>query len=152
MSASCARGEADNPDARTLPVVCVVIPCHNHADFVAKAIDSVAIQDYPDLMTVVVDDGSTDGSYDVIRECLAEEIEVPRPPESIFSDDIEITGGIVDSKMPLYIIKRPEGSGPSTARNFGLRFGSFIGIILQIGLEQEKFCDLGKISFKTCLL
>jgi glycosyltransferase involved in cell wall biosynthesis len=50
----------------------VVIPSYNHARFVADAIRSVAAQDRSDLDLVVVDDGSSDGSPDVIRRTLAE--------------------------------------------------------------------------------
>ena len=50
-----------------LPSVSVVIPCWNAEKWVARAIQSVLDQDYADLEIVVVDDGSTDNSLDVIR-------------------------------------------------------------------------------------
>jgi glycosyltransferase involved in cell wall biosynthesis len=52
--------------------ISVVIPSHQHARFVAEAIRSVAVQDVPELELIVVDDGSSDGSGDVIRRTLAE--------------------------------------------------------------------------------
>lgn len=45
----------------------VIIPCFNYAGFVGSAIDSVLSQGRPDCELVVVDDSSTDGSWDVIR-------------------------------------------------------------------------------------
>jgi glycosyltransferase involved in cell wall biosynthesis len=50
-----------------LPRLAVVIPCYNAADWIAKTIASVLEQDYPDLVLIVCDDGSTDGSAEVVR-------------------------------------------------------------------------------------
>jgi len=48
-------------------LVSVVIPCFNAEPFVAAAIDSALAQTHPDVEVIVVDDGSTDGSLEVIR-------------------------------------------------------------------------------------
>jgi len=42
------------------PLVSVIIPCYNHARYLAKAIESINIQDYPNIEIVVIDDGSTE--------------------------------------------------------------------------------------------
>jgi glycosyltransferase involved in cell wall biosynthesis len=49
------------------PSVAVVIPCWNAEKWIARAIQSVLDQDYPNIEVVVIDDGSTDGSLRVIR-------------------------------------------------------------------------------------
>ncbi len=49
------------------PSVAVIIPCWNAEKWVARAIQSVLDQDYPNLEVIVIDDGSTDNSLDVIR-------------------------------------------------------------------------------------
>src|ERR1700730_14461050 len=48
------------------PKLAVVISCYNYECFVERAIQSVLSQGRDDFELVVVDDGSTDGSWDVI--------------------------------------------------------------------------------------
>ena len=50
------------------PLITVVIPCYNQAHFLGAALDSIAAQTYPAIQTIVVDDGSTDGSASVASE------------------------------------------------------------------------------------
>lgn len=48
--------------------VSVIIPSYNHSRFVLKAIKSVLVQSWSDVELIVIDDGSTDGSREVIEE------------------------------------------------------------------------------------
>ncbi|MBJ8348702.1 glycosyltransferase [Antrihabitans sp. YC2-6] len=52
--------------------ISVVIPSYNHSAFIRQAILSVAHQTYPNVQLVIIDDGSTDDSVDVITQTLAD--------------------------------------------------------------------------------
>ncbi|WP_161864672.1 glycosyltransferase [Pseudomonas yangonensis] len=54
------------------PLVSVLISSYNHADFIEASIRSVYAQSYPNIELLVVDDGSRDGSVEVIRRLQAE--------------------------------------------------------------------------------
>ena len=49
------------------PEISVVIPAYNHERFLRETIDSVLGQSYENLELIIVDDGSTDKSAEVIR-------------------------------------------------------------------------------------
>jgi glycosyltransferase involved in cell wall biosynthesis len=49
------------------PIVSIIIPCYNAEAYVGEAIESALAQTYPSVEVIVVDDGSTDGSLEVIR-------------------------------------------------------------------------------------
>ena len=48
------------------PLISVVIPCYQAADTLPEALASVFSQDYPRVEIVAVDDGSTDGTPDIL--------------------------------------------------------------------------------------
>jgi len=50
------------------PKISILIPSYNHKNLIGESISSVWKQNYPNLELVVIDDGSTDGSYDLIVE------------------------------------------------------------------------------------
>lgn len=84
------------------PLVSCVIPVWNGEKYLAEAIQSVLDQSYPKIEVVIVDDGSTDGTPDVI---------------ATFEDRV--------TSM------RQEQSGPAAARNTGIAAskGDFIAFL-----------------------
>ncbi len=56
------------PTQRARPLVSVGMPVYNHAQFVGEAIDSILNQSVSDFELIIVDNASTDGSADVVRQ------------------------------------------------------------------------------------
>jgi glycosyltransferase involved in cell wall biosynthesis len=50
-----------------MPLVTVAIPTYNRRDFLPLALDSVFQQSFKDFEVLVIDDGSTDGTEEVVR-------------------------------------------------------------------------------------
>ncbi len=73
-------------------LVSVIIPLYNKAPYVGRALRSVSAQTFRDFEVIVVDDGSTDGSAEVVRE----------------HEDARVR------------IVKQENAGPGAARNRGL--------------------------------
>jgi GT2 family glycosyltransferase len=79
----------------SLPLISVIIPIYNGAEFLAEAIDNILSQQYPSLEIIIIDDGSTDNIDQVVA------------------------GLSVDVRY----LKR-ENKGPATARNIGIKDAS----------------------------
>ncbi|HEY4831875.1 MAG TPA: glycosyltransferase family 2 protein [Waddliaceae bacterium] len=63
--------------------VSVVIPCHNYARYLRASVDSVLSQDYPHCEVILIDDGSTDETWQIM-----EEYGVRYPQVRAFKNDI----------------------------------------------------------------
>ncbi|MEZ4801895.1 MAG: glycosyltransferase family 2 protein [Gelidibacter sp.] len=50
-----------------MPKVSVIIPCYNSIKFISETLDSVFKQTYPAIEIIVVDDNSTDGSFEYLQ-------------------------------------------------------------------------------------
>ena len=61
------------------PLVTVVIPTYNRANVVGEAIDSALRQTVTNLEVVVVDDGSTDDTVEVVRRLMVASAGAPSP-------------------------------------------------------------------------
>jgi len=58
------------------PTVSVLMPVYNAAPYLREAIDSIIAQTYTDLELIIVDDGSTDNSLEIIRSYMDQRIRV----------------------------------------------------------------------------
>ena len=96
----------------------VIIPCFNYERFVGRAIESVVSQGRDDVELIVVDDGSTDGSWGVIQSyglsktyrvpnggplkaCLTAAKETNAPFILVLDADDELKPGSLDRILPL---------------------------------------------------
>ncbi len=61
-----SRRSSSGKPAPANPALAVIVSCYNYASFIDRAIRSVLDQGRDDWELVVVDDGSTDGSWDII--------------------------------------------------------------------------------------
>ena len=51
-----------------MPKVSVITPLYNGKKYIEKAINSILSQTYKDLESIIIDDGSTDGSGELVKE------------------------------------------------------------------------------------
>jgi len=54
------------------PLVSVIIPSYNHAQYLEESVSSVIKSEYPSLEIIIVNDGSTDDTSTVAKKIVAE--------------------------------------------------------------------------------
>lgn len=58
------------PNSREYPLVSIVVPTFNQAEYITPCLDSIMFQSYPDLEIIVVNDCSTDDTDEVFKDYL----------------------------------------------------------------------------------
>jgi len=95
-------------------LVSVIMPCYNAAQHIREAIDSVLGQSWPNVELIIIDDGSTDESVEIIKS---------------YGDQVTLL--------------RQDNQGPFPARNNGLRKarGEYIAFIDADDWWQRDFLE-----------
>ena len=68
----------------TTPKISVIVPIYNQVSFIRETVESVLAQDHQNIELVLSDDGSTDGTSEVLREYAARE---PERVKMVASDE-----------------------------------------------------------------
>ena len=71
------NSEANRMDDEALPMISLVVPAYNEGLVIQQAVRSLLKLDYPNYEIIVVDDGSSDDTYEKARAVAKESIKVP---------------------------------------------------------------------------
>ena len=87
------------------PLISVIVPVYDVGKYLSKCLDSLLAQTWRNLEIIVVDDGSPDGSWDIMQDYAAR-----------------------DSRVRIF---RKKNGGVSAARNFGMDAaeGEYLGFV-----------------------
>jgi glycosyltransferase involved in cell wall biosynthesis len=107
-------------------LVSVIIPSYNHGQYIENAIDSVLAQDYENFELIIIDDGSTDNSHDVLSK--------------------------IKKDSRINVILNSENRGQSAVINQALKFarGDFICLLPSDDWYLPKKLTLQVEKFYTC--
>ena len=86
------------------PLISVIIPIYNTGDSAVKLLDKLTKQSYENLEIICVDDGSKDGSFDLVAEFIRQ-------------------SGLKNKNLNMTIL-RQKNQGAAGARNLGLKKAS----------------------------
>jgi len=95
------------------PLVSVLMPVYNAAAYVEEAIRSVLTQTYDDFELLVFDDGSTDGSIELIRAIEDTRIRLFESPQNLgyvvhLNEGLRLAQGVYIARMDADDIALPE--------------------------------------------
>ena len=85
-----------------MPLISIIVPCFNNEKYVEKCLDSINQQSFKDFEVIIINDGSTDNSKEIIEHFI--------------------------KTKPNYHLINQKNMGVSTARNNGLKLvkGEFV--------------------------
>jgi cellulose synthase/poly-beta-1,6-N-acetylglucosamine synthase-like glycosyltransferase/peptidoglycan/xylan/chitin deacetylase (PgdA/CDA1 family) len=93
-------GPVDNP--RHQPPVSIVVPAANEAAVIAASVRSLAASDYPVVEVIVVDDGSTDETADIVEGLGLPNVRLVRQPRG--GKSVAINNGIAHASHDVIIM------------------------------------------------
>ncbi len=117
------------------PKVSVIVPIYNSEAYLRQCLDSICRQSLADIEIICVDDGSTDGSLDILNEYAAN-----------------------DSRIQILTQKN---GGAGTARNYGLRVarGEYLSFLdsddffepdmLELACQKADLCQTDFVVFHS---
>jgi len=99
----------------TRPLISVIIPAYNHQRFIGAAVDSVLEQTVDDLELIVIDDGSSDRTGEIVR-------------------------GYGDSRLT-YLYQENQDAYNTINRGLGLARGRYIAILNSDDVYEKTRCE-----------
>lgn len=123
-----------------MPKVSVIMPAYNAEKYIKEAIDSILAQTFTDFEFIIIDDGSTDGTAEIIRtyhDCRIKYLKNAQNAGIVFSLNrgLDIARGVYIARMDADDISLPERFEKQTV------YMDEHPDIAVCGTAMELFCD-----------
>ncbi len=115
-----------NQPGHAPPLVSIIVPTYNQGEFLAACLDSLWFQDWPNLEIVIVNDGSTDDTEQVIEDYQREVERDERSFASHYDPDKDEIGRVFHPRYPkegraLRVLRHERNRGLAAALNTGFQ-------------------------------
>ncbi|MEV0976483.1 glycosyltransferase family 2 protein [Streptomyces sp. NPDC049915] len=118
-------GYDDAASSPFTPPVSVLMPAHNEAAGIVEAVRAMLLLRYPVFEVVIVDDGSTDGTLDALRDAF-DLVEV----DCVVPRDVPARGDVTSVHLPRggpvpLVVARKVNGGKADALNVGINLARY---------------------------
>ena len=113
-------------NAALFPLVSIIVPTYNQADYLPQCLDSLWFQEWPNLELLVVNDGSTDATAAVLAEYARAVAQDSGSYAAAYDERLDRVERVVHKRYPpdgraLTVLTHETNQGLSRALNTGLR-------------------------------
>lgn len=106
-----------------IPGITIIVPGYNEEATITESISALMLLDYPEFEVVVVNDGSTDGTMDVLKKSLS-----LKQIDKIYRKSIStkpIRGAYISEKFRNLMVIDKENGGKADALNCGINISNY---------------------------
>ena len=102
------------------PSISILAPAYNEAETIVESVRSLLLQQYPSFEVVVINDGSTDGTLEVLRDAFG--LEQVRRDSAATLSHTPVRGLFTSRLQPALLVIDKENGGKADALNAGLNY------------------------------
>ncbi len=146
------RGSRTDFDPDYCPPVTVIVPAYNEELVITKCIESLLASDYPELQIVVVDDGSTDRTFERVSAAFGDEVRVHLLHDANGGKWHAANHGLAAATTPIFIIADADSVFfPDTIRWLVQQFkddrvGAVAGLV-EVGNHENFLTDCQTLEY-----
>ncbi len=109
--------------SEVIPAITIIAPAHNEEMTIEESVRSLLTLSYPNLEVVIINDGSTDATVDVLRDRF-DLVAIHAAPIRRRLDSAPIRGVMRSRRTPSLVVVDKENGGKADALNVGLDVAS----------------------------
>jgi poly-beta-1,6-N-acetyl-D-glucosamine synthase len=131
------RKAATTADGEFQPLVSVLVPAHNEEAGIIRTIETVSKSTYKNIVIVVIDDASSDGTSRLVREYI-------RKHARKTTSRLVLRGGRAvreyyrteSSLPPICLLTRPVNGGKAAGLNYALKYAVYEGLTMTLDADS----------------
>lgn len=140
-----------------VPLVSVLMPVYNGQEFLRPAIESILAQTFTDFEFIIINDGSTDGSEEIILSYTDPRIRYARNEQNIkliatLNKGLKLCKGKYIARMDADDISFPERFSKQVAYMESHPECGLLGTDVEMSSGQRSFVRMGEEFMNFCLL
>ena len=152
LALALGRGRRTGFDPEFQPPVTIIVPAYNEENVIERCISSLLEQEYPNLEIIVVNDGSTDRTAQVVRENFGDHSRVTLIEQENFGKWRAANNALSVVEAPIFVIADADSLFPPDTVSWLVQqfkdeeVGAVSGLV-EVGNHENLLSDFQRIEY-----